>query len=167
MAIISLLPVLATRIVQAAATMSIHPQIMCGNPCQAAWARVPSPNPSNTWNILASAAGTGPTNIWAVGYNWDNTGQHVYPLVEHWNGRVWSIVPSPNVPAGEGKLLSVATISSTDAWAVGYQSAYGSGQYMSLMEHWNGQQWSVVSSPNPGTFYNLLFGVAALASNDV
>jgi hypothetical protein len=36
-----------------------------------------------------------------------------------------------------------------------------------LVEHWNGTQWSVVSSPNPGTNYDSLEGVAAISASDV
>jgi len=34
-----------------------------------------------------------------------------------------------------------------------------------LTEHWNGTQWSVVSSPNPG-LYNMLNGVAAISATN-
>ena len=36
-----------------------------------------------------------------------------------------------------------------------------------LTEHWNGTAWSVVASPNLGTSDNVLYGVAAVAANDV
>ena len=37
-----------------------------------------------------------------------------------------------------------------------------------LTEHWNGSNWSIVSSPSPGTYNgNELYGVAAISTNDV
>src|SRR5215469_8327574 len=33
--------------------------------------------------------------------------------------------------------------------------------------HWDGTQWSIVPSPNPGAFINELSGVAAISANDV
>ena len=76
----------------------------------------------------------------------------------------WSVVPSPT-PNGSSGLSSVATISTTDAWAVGSSgSQLGSGQ--TVIEHWNGSQWSVMSSPN-GSLYNTLTGVSAVSANDV
>jgi hypothetical protein len=51
-----------------------------------------------------------------------------------------------------------------DLWAVGGR---GDGDtcypFRSLIEHWNGTSWSVVS--NPGV--NTLFGVTALTANNV
>src|SRR5215469_1509873 len=57
----------------------------------------------------------------------------------------WSIVPSPKVAFAV--LYSVAAISENDAWAVGEHGGNGS---QTLIEHWNGTDWRVVSSPNPG-----------------
>ncbi len=36
-----------------------------------------------------------------------------------------------------------------------------------LFEHWDGSQWKFVPSPNPGTQYNTLQGVAGASANDV
>src|SRR5690348_5630714 len=54
----------------------------------------------------------------------------------------WNIVPSPNVGT-TSHLNSVSVISATDVWAVGYSSTG------TLIEHWDGTSWSIVSSPNP------------------
>src|SRR5207253_1359432 len=40
------------------------------------------------------------------------------------------------------------------------------GEIRTLVEHWNGSQWSVVPSPN-GAGNNALNGVAAVSANDV
>jgi hypothetical protein len=56
-------------------------------------------------------------------------------------------------------------VSAGDIWAVGYSTGT---VYQTLVEHWNGSAWSVVSSPNPsGSIYNFLWGVAAASSNDI
>ena len=39
------------------------------------------------------------------------------------------------------------------------------GPYNTLVEHWNGAQWSVVNSPNPGTNYDDLLAVAAVSES--
>src|SRR5205823_6322194 len=36
-----------------------------------------------------------------------------------------------------------------------------------LLEHWNGSTWSLVSSPNPSTLYSAFSGIAAVSANDV
>jgi hypothetical protein len=35
------------------------------------------------------------------------------------------------------------------------------------VEHWDGTSWSIVPSPNIGTSYNELYGVAAVSANDI
>ena len=80
----------------------------------------------------------------------------------HWDGSQWSIVPSPN-PSGSGynPIYGVVAISQGDAWAVGH--SYLNGKFQTLTMHWNGAQWSLVASPNPGGpgQDNVLRGVTA------
>jgi len=85
----------------------------------------------------------------------------------------WKIVSSPNVGSGTygNQLHGVAVVSATDVWAVGFSPhPSGTPQYIrqTLIEHWNGSNWSVVPSPNPtGKTYVVLNGVAAISANDV
>lgn len=82
----------------------------------------------------------------------------------------WERVVSPNLSTEHNLLLSVAAVSSSDVWAVGnydanpdpYQSAI-----KTMVQHWNGTQWSVVPSPNVNTGWNGLEAVAAVSANDV
>src|SRR5207253_1841729 len=87
-------------------------------------------------------------------------------VVEHWDGQQWSIIPSPNVE-GEGSGFSaISAIASSDVWAVG-DSCCGNQGLTTLVEHWDGQQWSIVPSPNPTTNNNYLHAAAAVSSSDV
>ena len=52
-------------------------------------------------------------------------------------------------------------------WAVGRSKPGGYGEDRTLTLHWNGSAWTIVPSPNDSTNDNDLFGVAAVASNDV
>jgi hypothetical protein len=63
-------------------------------------------------------------------------------LVQHWNGTTWDVVPSPSPSASQDELLGVAMLSSSYAWAVGYQGD------KTLIERWNGTAWTVQPSPN-------------------
>src|SRR2546429_116361 len=72
----------------------------------------------------------------------------------------WSVVPSPNGSSSSG-LSGVAVVSASDIWAVGSSGSQRSGA-QTLIEHWNGSSWSVVTSPNPGSIYNTLYGVTAV-----
>jgi hypothetical protein len=79
----------------------------------------------------------------------------------------WQVVASPNGPRPVNELHGVFALSENDAWAVGvsYNTERTIGS--TLIEHWNGAQWSVVPSPNPSSTINLLEAVAAVAANDV
>ena len=78
----------------------------------------------------------------------------------------WGTISSPNVGTKTNFLHAVAAISTNDVWAVGFS---GNGQSsLTLVEHWNGTRWNVVASPHaPGRTSDELFGVAALAANDI
>jgi hypothetical protein len=62
-------------------------------------------------------------------------------------------------------LFGVAAVSPDDIWAVGDWSNVIQGG-APLFEHWNGQQWSVMSTVQIGQGSGLQ-GVAAAAANDV
>ena len=73
-----------------------------------AWKVVPSPNPSQTVNVLTAVAAVGPGDIWAVGYMNGGASQ---PLVEHWNGSAWRVVAGPKL--APGSTLRKTTLSFT------------------------------------------------------
>jgi len=77
----------------------------------------------------------------------------------------WNVVSSPDPNALWNSLTGVAANSSTDVWAVG--NIFGnSGGLLTLAEHYDGTQWSVVSTPNPGVGAQLN-EVVAISANDV
>jgi hypothetical protein len=132
-----------------------------------AWKIVPSLNGSPGPNELVGVDGTSSTDVWAVGRRNPNPDPNILdprdrPLVEHWNGHRWKVVPSPN-PSGEhGFLLSVSAVTPGAAWAVGYGNI-GSpidGTARTLIERWNGHAWKIQPSPKAGQGYDHLRGVA-------
>lgn len=134
------------------------------------WSIVQSPKPRFGQNDLSSIAAASANDIWAVGYTLDHKTNAAKTLIEHWDGRHWSIIPSPNGALIQNILYKVAIVSTNDIWAVGYSSNsdyYNSGNLV-LLEHWNGQQWSVVSSPNiAGANEQILSGLSAISANDI
>jgi hypothetical protein len=85
----------------------------------------------------------------------------------------WKTVSSPNVGTGTygNQLNALAVVSASDVWAVGF-SPHPSGIPLyirrTLIEHWDGHNWTVLSSPNPaGKTYVVLNGVAAISASDV
>ncbi|HEX6483729.1 MAG TPA: hypothetical protein VF043_33195 [Ktedonobacteraceae bacterium] len=78
----------------------------------------------------------------------------------------WSVVPSPNGSSSSG-LSGVAAVSANDIWAVGSSGNQRLGGGQTVIEHWDGSQWQIVTSPSPGSIYNALYGVTAASASDV
>jgi len=138
------------------------------------WKIVPSPNVgTGTYgNQLNAVAVLAANNVWSVGFSPHPSGTPLYirqTLVEHWDGKNWSVVASPN-PAGKTWVVlnGVDAISANDIWAVGHSGDPSSIHLQTLTEHWNGSSWSIIPSPSPGTYNgNVLNAVAAVSTNDV
>jgi photosystem II stability/assembly factor-like uncharacterized protein len=128
------------------------------------WNVVPSPNGNESrGSILEAVAAVSATDVWAVGGGQLGGSK---TLIEHWDGAHWSVVTSPNPGSNYEDLFGVTAVSASDVWAVGHDGNAG-GVAQTLTEHWNGSRWSVVTSPNPGSGGNTLFGVAAISASDV
>jgi len=128
-----------------------------------AWSIVASPSPGTSFNVLSGVVALATNNVWAVGIFYGTTiGQ---TLIERWNGTQWSVVSSPNPGVNGNGLNGIAASSANKIWAVGEQTN-NSNVTQTLIEQWNGTQWSVVSSPNPGTGGGFLFGVTSLSSSN-
>jgi len=64
------------------------------------------------------------------------------------------------------RLGFVSAVSATNAWAVGERDS-NSFVRRTLIAHFAGGKWSVVSSPNSGTGANRLFGVTTPTGTNV
>lgn len=103
------------------------------------------------------------SDILAVGsYNGTSNTQ---TLSEQWNGTTWSVVASSNAAMDARSLSAVAAVSASEAWAVG-NSGVANGYYQTLIEHWNGQKWSIVASSNPGSLGSLLSAVTVVSASN-
>ncbi len=128
------------------------------------WNVVPSPNGNESrGSALRAVATISATDVWAVGGGQLGGSK---TLIEHWDGVQWSVVTSPNPGSNYDILDGVTAVSASDVWAVGYDGNAG-GVAQTLTEHWDGAQWSVVTSPNPGSGGNTLFGVTAISASSV
>jgi hypothetical protein len=127
------------------------------------WTIVSSPNVAGSSCILNAISAVGANDLWAVGYSTDSHFNN-QSLTMHWDGAAWSIVPSPMV--GNDILTAVDAIASNDVWAIG-RTKVGYSSSRTLTLHWDGLTWTVVPSPNDSTGNNDLYGIAAVAANDV
>jgi hypothetical protein len=103
-----------------------------------AWAVVPMAQPAAGTPAITTVTAISPTDAWAVGLNGT-------PLTENWNGKAWTIVPSP-APNGVfvTRFTGVAARSANDVIAVGtgIPSAVNTGGEQAVILRWNGTSWS-------------------------
>lgn len=129
------------------------------------WTAFPLPNVGAQQNVLMAVSMPATGKAWAVGYFESGKFQQ-QTLIEHFDGTVWSVVPSPSPGAQQNILFGVAAITDNDAWAVGAEQD-ANGLWHTLTEHWNGTAWSVVNAVDAGTNGNQFYAIKALTSNDV
>jgi hypothetical protein len=159
----------ATASPAAATAATVHPAAAPSstgsqNPNQ--WTQFPSPNIGSQDNSLGAISAASPSDIWAVGNHLpDNNPTIVQTLAVHYDGHTWQDVTTPDVGSGLNTLFGVHTLPGGTAWAVG--EALGPDFLpRTLVEHFDGQQWSVVPSLTPGG-NGVLYGVTATSDHDV
>jgi hypothetical protein len=115
------------------------------------WAMVASPNPpAQTPTHLNAIACPTSASCVAVGEYADPHGGTGWQrtFAERWNGRRWSITPTPNPPGLPfARLNGIACPGRTICYAVGEHSSRSGSK--SLIERWDGAGWSIVPTPNP------------------
>lgn len=132
------------------------------------WNVVPNPTLAASFSFLQGVSALSKNNVWAVGTYTNATTSASQTLVEHWNGNVWTVVASPNPtdPYPNGNFDSVVAISPNNVWAAGFYTDTTINVVKTLVEHWNGSQWSIVSTPNPAS-YNILYSITAVSANNI
>jgi len=156
------LTALTVPLMAAGALIGLSPVATSAATC-VSWTGAQPPSAGST-SRLNGAAVVSSCAAWAAGYYYNGTNYQT--LIDHWNGSSWVQQPSPD-PGGsaeENELASVAATSTKNAWAVGYY--YNGSGYQSLIEHWNGSNWTQQPSPNPGPTYNLLYSVKATSASN-
>ena len=108
---------------------------------------VPAPTPTPKWDRLAAVATVGARDVWVVG------SIVTRPVALHYDGHSWRqvAVPAPAAPYS-GEFSGVAGVASNDVWAVGGAHDYEGGDWVGLIEHWDGQRWQIVHSPGKASY---------------
>lgn len=119
-------------------------------------------SPGTRVNVLSAVAVPRPCSVWTVGYFSNGSGSRT--LTEHWDGRRWRVLPSPDPGSGDNVLAGIGVASASSIWAVGDYTV--GTQTRTLILHWNGRRWARVGSPSPGTLATLT-GVQAVSARDV
>jgi len=131
-----------------------------------------------TWSVRSSPTGGGISGIscssarfcMAVGVtNVQNGGSHLgeFSLAEVWRGTRWSVLTSPpppqGVPAYEAQLASVTCTSRNSCVVAGSYGEMRSPRAQTLIESWDGSQWSINQSPSPSGPPGGLNGLSAVS----
>jgi hypothetical protein len=131
---------------------------------------VGTPHQSGSNEIAEAVVSPVDGDIWAIGYQWAYVGgvAEFRALAEHDVGHGFSVVPMPDRETAPARdfLYGAASSSARDIWAVGTSVGSGSPD-QTLVEHWDGTTWKIVTSPDPGPFGNDLQAVTAVSSRDV
>ena len=117
------------------------------------WVRIPSPNVGIYSNSLFGVTAVAPDDVWAVGWfhrPTEKDSDRTRTLAMHWDGRAWTVTPTPNLHASSDGLVAVDAVSTNDVWAVG-----------DAIQHWDGTSWSIVGQSRAE-----LHDVAAVSSRE-
>jgi hypothetical protein len=132
-----------------------------------AWTQVPSPNPGPGTDVVLTAVSmpaSGADPI-AIGESLVGGGSEVYPISLRWTGKAWKASQMLG-RSTRTYVTSVAALSPTGAWAVGY-ALRSHGSIMTVAEHWDGSSWTLSKSRNPTGFQQELLGVSGVSDASV
>jgi hypothetical protein len=110
------------------------------------WTVVPTPNPQRARDEFFSVKAVSPDDVWAVGGQEATPNSRFHTLIEHYDGRRWSVVPSPDPGPNGNELFGVGGTTASSLWAVGQQQ----GEHfpgLALIERWDGHVWRLAQAP--------------------
>ncbi|MFC9331287.1 hypothetical protein [Kitasatospora sp. NPDC057015] len=108
-----------------------------------AWHRVDLPEPYANWALNGISA-SGPKDVWAVGSGFGDDDQ---PVVLHYDGRSWTVLPTPPYGGLYGEFNEVVANGPRDVWAVGRTLLDEKDRGHALIMHWNGRTWTRTDGP--------------------
>jgi hypothetical protein len=139
--------------------------------------------PAGASGVLNAIGGSGPDDLWAVGYTLSADESAESLLIEHFDGTQWQSVPFPTQGNACDSGLSdcfldataVAASAPNNAWLAGNVAQPNTTQH--VLAHWNGTSWKLATAPclegtatatcDPeGTDLNRLTGLTVLSPTD-
>jgi hypothetical protein len=134
------------------------------------WRVVSSPTPGvfiiHTGHF-SSVAAAGTNDVWAVGEYISDLRGTTHTLIEHWNGKQWRVVASPNPGSFFNNISSITAINSNNVWATGSYSSTTNGSTRAMTLHWNGHSWNTITTPSPANFSSILNGITAVSATNI
>jgi hypothetical protein len=125
-----------------------------------AWSYVKTPSTSGeaAWTAVD---GSGPNDIWVVGEADYNT----RTIAAHWDGQAWTAVATHTDDLEFPEISGIVALGPNNAWLVGNHQPDAAPE-ATLVEHWNGTAWKVVSAPT-GPGWSSLSDVGAVSASDM
>jgi hypothetical protein len=127
------------------------------------WSVVHSPNPGASGNQLYGVVAVGTNDVWAVGQQVGLRGPDP-ALVEHWDGKGWSVVPVPCDQQSATQLFSVSAVEGGAPRAVG-DAQDNLVSPRALAERGAGGRFALTGVTHAGAGEDHLYGVAAIAAD--
>jgi hypothetical protein len=115
-----------------------------------AWTVQATPTPDGaTLSALFAISCASPRACTAVGSDASSPGAFTSTLSEAWDGKSWTVQPTPDPDGADGSSLSAISCTSPRACtAAGGYVASASGTPLALAEQWNGATWAVQPTPD-------------------
>ncbi len=85
-------------------------------------------------------------SVWAVGWKETSLGRP-RPYIVRRSNNGWKVIKSAALAGGSAVLTDVSFRGGKDGYAVGYLAPKGKDKSRVILEHWNGQAWSLVDLP--------------------
>jgi hypothetical protein len=87
------------------------------------WSDVTPPAPQGAVLHVTSLDAARPDDVWAAGSVFDSDSEESAPVIEHFDGAVWTVLPAGLPPATAGLVRSVRVIDG-EVWEVGFSSLH-------------------------------------------
>jgi hypothetical protein len=131
------------------------------------WRVSPAAMPAARSSELLGISCVSTTNCIAVGQQTLHALTHPVMLAEHWDGKTWSITPTPVPPNSlASELLGVSCARSGPCMAVGDQNFGTINNTTDFAELWNGTRWTEIPAAQPANAGSLLIGVSCRIASD-
>ncbi|WP_433367327.1 hypothetical protein [Streptosporangium sp. CA-115845] len=113
------------------------------------WSEVSAPSPS-IWRLSAAT----PDDVWAIATDDSDS----FTVIEHWDGRRWTISPTPSSFSGaKVQFYDIAARSSREVWVAGTVVRPGH-RVAALLMRWDGSRWNLADGIPSGA---VSFGAVA------
>ena len=124
------------------------------------WGIMPILDPHlSTSTALLGVSCPSPQSCFGVGNYYPNNSL----LIEHWNGAKWGIMTGISPTGSTATILSAISCPALKScFAVGDQRA--GAFYKTLIEHWDGRHWGVLTSPEPADSTVAIFNAVSCSS---